>query len=391
MPSALAVRKFILQVLEDSVLPAFTAPPEIPVILAELPMAVPPHMKVTHLPVPPLPTPPRLPLKSSLKTSHLIYSWPKEHVHAQDYPYLVFVCEGEADLRMGVTTEMAQRERARLDFVQKSGTSEDAESPHTEERAWIESGCHILPAKAATMLFFPPGIPYSDGSRAHWRKENVPGNEAKIVWIHVLPVGVLCHVSSSRPFDDGTEHALLVRDEVLPQLIEILAEELRQRVGDYRPIAKSLLLTLFLRIQRCLIVDKPIIGNTAWKKLPNHAPNAVNPQSSASKIIIAVDEYVQIFLTQPISLPQLAAHCGVSPTHLNRIFNSVLGISVKRYVTQQRVQAAQTMLLESELAIKEISNLVGFRQITHFCQVFRDATQMSPRQYRDYHRPGVDS
>ncbi len=83
-----------------------------------------------------------------------------------------------------------------------------------------------------------------------------------------------------------------------------------------------------------------------------------------------------------LALPQIARRVGVSPSHLVRVFQAHLGRSPMRYLAEMRIRSAQTLLLRSNLSIKEISFMVGFRDQLYFSRVFRQETGMSPRAYR---------
>lgn len=83
-----------------------------------------------------------------------------------------------------------------------------------------------------------------------------------------------------------------------------------------------------------------------------------------------------------LALPLIARKVGVSPSHLVRIFQANLGTSPMRYLSQMRVRHAQSLLVRSQLTIKEIAFMVGFRDQLYFSRVFRQETGRSPRAFR---------
>jgi AraC-like DNA-binding protein len=83
-----------------------------------------------------------------------------------------------------------------------------------------------------------------------------------------------------------------------------------------------------------------------------------------------------------LTLPWLGKRVGISPSHLVRLFQNHLGKSPMRHLTELRVRHAQSLLARSNLSIKEISYLVGFRDQLYFSRVFRQETGTSPRAFR---------
>jgi AraC-like DNA-binding protein len=84
-----------------------------------------------------------------------------------------------------------------------------------------------------------------------------------------------------------------------------------------------------------------------------------------------------------LSLPKIARRVGISPSHLVRLFHENLGRSPMRYLTELRVRYARGLLLRSDLSIKEIAFMVGFRDQLYFSRVFRREAGASPRAFRD--------
>jgi AraC-like DNA-binding protein len=358
MPSATTIRKHLLQALEETIVPTVQSARSLRMILADPPVDLPPEVKVTHLPIPLL-------REEKQGTPKFGQYWPDAHVNNFHHPYLAFVFEGEADLRVGITKSMAQAAQAK--------------------NLWTRHGCHILHLPAPTFLLFPPGVPHTDGTLTYWERGEPQPERIKIFWAHLLPTGALCHLGATEGARHEAEHPLRIEDEGLPVIVRLLHQEMKERAFGYQEIVQSQLLSLLLRLQRRLLHDKPIIGNTAWLPEPEIALSKEDEgrASSTRHIIEQADEFIQLHLSEPLALGQIAAHCDVSPTHLNRIFNSVLGTSAMRYVSRQRVRAACEMLGETEMSIKEIARLAGFLQVSHFCEVFARMQLISPGRYRE--------
>ncbi len=87
-------------------------------------------------------------------------------------------------------------------------------------------------------------------------------------------------------------------------------------------------------------------------------------------------------IDQNISLSDLANVAGLSRYHFSRLFRRSVGQSPLQWVTDRRISAAKSLLAETEQPISAVANAVGFENQSHFGQVFRKRTGLSPRNYR---------
>lgn len=83
---------------------------------------------------------------------------------------------------------------------------------------------------------------------------------------------------------------------------------------------------------------------------------------------------------EALSMAELAQACGVSPTHLPRIFRQTLGLTPLAYQNQLRVELAKR-LLASGTPIAQTAAQAGFADQSHLNRVFRRYAGATPRQY----------
>lgn len=92
--------------------------------------------------------------------------------------------------------------------------------------------------------------------------------------------------------------------------------------------------------------------------------------------------YLQSNCASPCTLDDIAAHFYISRPYLTRIFKSVTGFTVIKYLTVCRIRKAEQLLGGSDLSITDIAAQSGFGNITYFEKVFKQLTGQTPRQYR---------
>lgn len=83
-----------------------------------------------------------------------------------------------------------------------------------------------------------------------------------------------------------------------------------------------------------------------------------------------------------LSSKSVADYFSLSPTYLNRQFKSQCSVSLSEYITQSRMEKAKKMLMETDLAIKEISLLCGIHNSSYFYTLFKKYYNCSPSQCR---------
>lgn len=87
-------------------------------------------------------------------------------------------------------------------------------------------------------------------------------------------------------------------------------------------------------------------------------------------------------LAEEFNLDQLAARAGLSKFYFNRLFKSATGVSPSRYHINLRLDEAKRLLRETKKSVVEIGLDVGYSNPSHFAQLFRRETGLSPSDYR---------
>ena len=84
-----------------------------------------------------------------------------------------------------------------------------------------------------------------------------------------------------------------------------------------------------------------------------------------------------------ISVSDLCSLCLMSESQLRRLFRQNTGLSPGEYKNEFRVKRACAMLMSGNLAIAEISDVLGFDNVYYFSKVFKKIMGVSPGSFRD--------
>ncbi len=100
-------------------------------------------------------------------------------------------------------------------------------------------------------------------------------------------------------------------------------------------------------------------------------------------------EYIQAHYAQPLSLDQLAREACVSRFHFGRLFRQQTGMTPHGYLVKIRMDAAASLLGDSDLSILEIALSCGYGSAAHFSAAFQKRFSQTPSLYRQSLRGGA--
>lgn len=106
------------------------------------------------------------------------------------------------------------------------------------------------------------------------------------------------------------------------------------------------------------------------------------PDAGIDHDAVRMKEYLDAHISEEVSIEQLAALIYKSPSQASRIFRQTFGRTPYEYLTHQRFSRAKTMLLGTNMLVKEIAYSVGFRDEHYFSYVFGKRFGESPSAFR---------
>jgi AraC family transcriptional regulator of arabinose operon len=94
-------------------------------------------------------------------------------------------------------------------------------------------------------------------------------------------------------------------------------------------------------------------------------------------------------LSHQWTVNEMAAYVGLSPSRFFSVYRSAYGTSPMNDLIYARVNAAKEMLYSSSKTIADISESLGYNNITHFMRQFHLITGTTPKKYRESSRSGL--
>ncbi|MCM3745912.1 AraC family transcriptional regulator [Paenibacillus pasadenensis] len=92
--------------------------------------------------------------------------------------------------------------------------------------------------------------------------------------------------------------------------------------------------------------------------------------------------YIAAHYAQDISIREVAGQIGLNSAYFSHLFKKEIGQGFTEFLTRHRLTEAQRLLRETAKPIGEISDEVGYNDVTYFRKLFRQQLQMTPSEYR---------
>lgn len=113
-------------------------------------------------------------------------------------------------------------------------------------------------------------------------------------------------------------------------------------------------------------------------------------QSYSRHVVQAID-YIKTHISEPVTLDDIALHLGLNISYLSKLFRKETGKTVSRFIREEKIIIACDMLRHLEESGTDIAGYLGFSSQSHFIQVFKKETGMTPEEYRkkNYHKSWI--
>jgi len=105
-------------------------------------------------------------------------------------------------------------------------------------------------------------------------------------------------------------------------------------------------------------------------------------RSPAQEHLTRALAHIERHLSEPLTVPQIAAAVGLSHNHLTRLFTGAQGMTVVGYLRQRRIEHARQLLVHSTMSITAIAATVGIPDLQAFNKACRTVTGLGPRALR---------
>lgn len=122
---------------------------------------------------------------------------------------------------------------------------------------------------------------------------------------------------------------------------------------------------------------------TFGEQLGTHAEKlAIVSDGDEPEAVARARKFIEKTLADPLPLPLVARHAGLSDSHFCRVFKESTGLTLTDYINRRRIEWAKKELLKPQARVSEIAFHIGYQSLSQFNRSFARFTGNSPTNFR---------
>ncbi len=115
----------------------------------------------------------------------------------------------------------------------------------------------------------------------------------------------------------------------------------------------------------------------------NELEKELEKQRQYSKLITDVMEYIsKNYGNIELGVADIAEKFHLTASYINVLFKQETGSTIKKYISNIRIENAKLLIRENYERISDISEKCGYANANYFAKVFKEETGMTPVEYR---------
>ncbi len=161
--------------------------------------------------------------------------------------------------------------------------------------------------------------------------------------------------------------------EKIEQSAEYMSEELvNQRDWYWSCRGRSYFMEIIIALERMY----GLTGYGSRQQTSDNVPIINHPRLRDAVL------YIEGHYGENITLSDISSHARINHTTLTALMKEELGCTAIEYLTKYRISVSKKQLSFTDVPIKEIANMVGFKTVQHFNRVFKGITGETPAAFR---------
>jgi YesN/AraC family two-component response regulator len=106
-------------------------------------------------------------------------------------------------------------------------------------------------------------------------------------------------------------------------------------------------------------------------------------QNKYSKVVTSCQDYIAKHLYEKCTISDIAKIIRLNPIYLCQLFKNEVGISLREYIQQQKIEEAKRLLISTSYSLTDICTYLHFTDQSYFTKVFKKFVGITPKQYRN--------
>ncbi len=193
-----------------------------------------------------------------------------------------------------------------------------------------------------------------------------------------LPMHLFLSWPISRELINHVTHGMVVQSNFSQQISEFEIRRWQQELQHENEQMKQLTMDeIGLMIKRFSLSGwTPLLVNHTSKTRSNGVSK--HAQFYVSQML----EYIAAHHDSTLTIQQIAEHVQLNQNYAMGIFQRVMQLTMKQYITAMRINHTRVLLSDSDKTILDIALTAGFNSSSRFYDTFKKYVGMTPLKYR---------
>ncbi|MGG7445370.1 transcriptional regulator MelR [Kosakonia oryzendophytica] len=204
-----------------------------------------------------------------------------------------------------------------------------------------------------------------------------PG-ECKQMAIFNLPMHLFLSWPLDRELINHVTHGMVIKSLAAQQLSAFEVQRWQNDLNsDNEQIHQLAIDEIALMLKRFSLSGwQPILVNKTSRTHKNSVSR--HAQFYVSQML----EFIAVNYDQVLTIDAIAEHVKLNPNYAMGIFQRVMQLTMKQYITAMRINHVRALLSDTDKTILDIALTAGFGSSSRFYSTFRKYVGMPPQRYR---------
>ncbi len=175
-----------------------------------------------------------------------------------------------------------------------------------------------------------------------------------------------------RPFNDETKRNKILEILILSNHAMGIDSPNEAKLINYIGYSQE-----FMQLEGEELIE---FANRSFMLIINHVKVQSNIDYS-NHIVKATKEYLENHYTEDITLENVAEQVNISPQYFSKLIKKTTGFNFIDWLSMLRVKKAKELLTNSNLTVKEVCFMVGYKDPNYFSRIFKKRIGITPSEY----------
>ncbi len=172
---------------------------------------------------------------------------------------------------------------------------------------------------------------------------------------------------------------LHIKNMVCPRCIKVLKEEFERLNIGIQQIELGKVSTTSVLSNEQIRAIKKVLEENGFELIDDKRSRLID---KIKTLIIEKIHHTKDSLEAINSSDYISRETGYDYSYLSNLFSSVEGITIEKYIINQKIEKVKELLVYDELTLNEISFQLGYSSVQHLSNQFKKVTGLTPSHFK---------